>query len=112
MAFTVVVFLLVIVHVYSKAYVVMKSSLPVSLIRQMTAASRSSVVVPTIFVSSASRVACKSSLDSASCNHALDVGENQIVIRHLFKKVWDCELVVAIQHFPSDEINNSQSNIP
>src|SRR5260370_6341654 len=61
------------------------------------------------FISSASRVAGESSLNSASCDYPFDVGENQIVVRHLLKEVWDCKLVVTIPHLLSDDINNSQS---
>jgi hypothetical protein len=60
----------------------MNSNLPVSLILQMIAASRSSVVAPII--------------SYRTPHYFFDMSENQIVVSHLFEEVRDCKLVLAI----------------
>ena len=60
------------------------------------------------FITSAARITCKSTPNSTGCNYLLDVREHKIVIRHLFKEVRNCKLVVAIPDLPSDDIDNSQ----
>ena len=54
---------------------------------------------PNYFKSSASWVAGESPTDLSGRNHSFDVGENKIVICHLFEEVRDGKLVIAITHF-------------
>lgn len=61
------------------------------------------------FVSNSSWIACESSTDSACVNYFFDIREKQGVVRHLFKEMWNSKLVLAISHFLSDDINDSQS---
>lgn len=61
------------------------------------------------FVASASRIACESSSDSPSRDHAFDIFEDKVVVCHLFKEVWNCKLVFTFSQLLSDDIDNSQS---
>ena len=54
---------------------------------------------PDDFVTSTSWVACESAANAAGRNYSFDINKQQIVVRHLFKKVGNRELIFAIRTF-------------
>jgi hypothetical protein len=67
--------------------------------------------VANYLVSGASRVTLESFADSASCNNHFDIGEKQIVVRHLLKEVRDRKFILTIPYLLSDDIDDSQSRL-
>jgi hypothetical protein len=59
-------------------------------------------------VSSASWIAAKSATDAARGDDVFDIDKQQIIVCHLFKEVWDSELVFAIPQLLSYDIDDSQ----
>jgi len=47
--------------------------------------------------------------DVARYDDSFDIDKEQIIVRHLFKEVWDRKLVLTVPHFPSYNINSTQS---
>lgn len=60
-------------------------------------------------VSSAPRIACKPSADSAGADYVFDICKDKTVVGHLLKKVWNRKLVFTVASLLPDDINDSQS---
>src|SRR6185295_13169887 len=59
-------------------------------------------------VSSTTRVALKSSANSARGDNHFDIGEKQIVVCHFLKEVRDSKFILAVPYLLSDNIDNNQ----
>ena len=81
-------------------------------IRQTTAISLSPAILPATSYRFPSWITTEFSSNSTTSNRHFNVGQNQPILSHLFKEVWDYELVLALPHFLADSLYDCQSTLP